>query len=141
MYVFSILLDAKAAWLGRGQLNLPGCIRLTTSVSGRVQRVEDHVVFSDISTDFVQSRVPTAAFSARGSDLVLWCRRRGSATPRADGWQKGTIVGVFFNPEPAVESLCPNLWASEQQRLMSLLHLSSSVGFYGPLSLPVAFFK
>lgn len=54
---------------------------------------------------------------------------------------KGTIAGVFFNLELAVELLCWNLWASEQQRLTSLLHLSSTVGFYPPLSLPVTFSK
>lgn len=47
MNVFSFPLSVKAAWLGREHLNLPGCIRLTSSVAGWVQWVEGHVLFWD----------------------------------------------------------------------------------------------
>lgn len=47
MYVFSFLLDVKAAWLGIEHLNLPGCIRLTSSIAGWVQWVEGHVLLWD----------------------------------------------------------------------------------------------
>lgn len=60
VYVFSILLDVRAGWLGGGQLSLPGSVRLTFSVSGWVWCAEGQGLVCGISVGFTQTCVPTA---------------------------------------------------------------------------------